>query len=147
MWWCYAFIGERKPRLAGWGLLCSPLHCLTQALFKVPGTVAWRRLLFPHAPTTCCAKTAIYKFYTSERGIYMRVGMYHIVVFLSLQLKGPFSYGKRVAILWCGLASTSQPRQAQSEARFRVKTEVAIRTWRHDWTLCASLLLSIYALR
>lgn len=77
----------------------------------------------------------------------MRVGMIYIVVLFSLQLKGPFAYGKRVAILWCGLASTSQPRQAQSEARFRVKTEVAIRTWRLDWTLCASLLLSTCALR
>lgn len=78
----------------------------------------------------------------------MRVGETCIVALFSLQLKGLFAHGKRAAILWCGLASTSQPaRQAQSEARFRVKTEVAIRTWRHGRTLRSSLLLPTCALR
>lgn len=79
------FIGSRKPRLAGWGLLLSPLlRCLTQALFKVAAQLRGDDFCFYLHLEPCCAKTAIYKFYTSERRIYTREGMACIVALSSL---------------------------------------------------------------
>jgi hypothetical protein len=76
----YTFIGERKPRLACWALSVRPWVTLTQAFGKVPRHTGCVEKHRSHVHLdSCFAKTAIYMFYTSERFIYMRVGMGYTV--------------------------------------------------------------------